>query len=598
MIFMNAIERVNKTLLNRDRDINERLTIVFVKMGVISGLVGVLICLLAHVPLVGTLLTLAISLLVWITDFLMGISEHKSMFSNLLAIGVSLFIPAIYLTCGGISSGVMVWFVFGLFFVTMAHRGKGLFKYLALCVICQLIAIGAEWYFYDSIFHFEDTYYQRISVIGSMLDVGLTISITVLIMLRLYSYEWEYANARTNELSQVNEKLENAYQSQKAFLANMSHEIRTPINGIMGMNELILREADDPTILEFSQNIADSGTLLLSLVNDILDFSRIEAGKLVLSPEQYSLSDITKEILVLLRPRAEDKDLELKVDIDKDIPDELYGDSNRVKQILINLLGNAIKYTERGTVSLKLHYEDQDEENIRLYFTVKDTGCGIKEEDRKSLFKSFERVDLNKNRNIEGAGLGLAITYSIVLMMDGEIGVNSVYGIGSSFSGYVVQKRIGKKKIGIFTENRNNRDEKEIIPHKGGFTAPNARVLLVDDNRINLLVERKLLESTQMQVVAVENGEEAIEMVSSTHFDILLLDHMMPGMDGIELLKHIRENHLADDTPAIVLTANAINGAKEKYLEEGFDDYLSKPVEGMKLEAMILKYLPQTLVVK
>lgn len=588
----NRFVQIKDYILNREIDINARLTLFFVNMGIGAGFFGVLICILAHVPLAGIVSTMAVILAALLLDIYVIIRGDIELFRALIPIPVSIIVPLIYLTAGGSSGGVIVWFVYSIFFVTMSQRGRRTWIYLTLCSISQLVAFTIEYYFYDELFHFASRTDTYISVIGSVLDVGLTLAVTVYVMIKLYDEEWHLTNTREHDLELANRELESANQSQKVFLANMSHEIRTPINGILGMNELIIRETEDASIRDYSESIASSGNMLLSLVNDILDFSRIEAGKLVFSPEKYKTADAIREILLLMRPKAEDKNIDLKVVVDPNLPVGLYGDITRVKQVIINLLSNAIKYTDRGAIFLKLEKGETEGNRLKLLFSVKDTGRGIKAEDKENLFKSFERADLSKNRNIEGTGLGLAITRSIVNMMGGEISVDSVYGVGSLFSGYIVQEISSEETIGNFTEERRN-TPRSSEGYSVSFTAPTASILVVDDNKLNLIVVSKLLKDTLMNVTTVESGKQAIDAIKNNKYDVILLDHMMPGMDGIDTLRTIKKEQLAVGVPVIVLTANAINGAKEKYIEEGFDDFLAKPVEGARLEAMIKRYIPE-----
>ncbi|MGN0649885.1 MAG: ATP-binding protein [Oscillospiraceae bacterium] len=378
------------------------------------------------------------------------------------------------------------------------------------------------------------------------------------------------------------------------FLSNVSHEIRTPINAVLGMNEMILRECKDDNIREYAMNIASSGQTLLQLINDVLDLSKIESGKLEVIPIEYELADIIHELETMIRPLVKKDVQELKVEASPALPKKLYGDAIRVKQMVTNILTNAVKYTDKGTITFKIDGE-RDGENFIFRYTVSDTGRGIKESDMGSLFTAFERVDQRKNSGIEGTGLGLAITKKFAVMMGGDITVESTYGQGSVFTVTVPQKVIGSETMGDY---RTGRHEKTRAEYTESFHAPEAKVLAVDDVKMNLTIITKLLKKTQIPITCVMSGNECIEAVKSEHFDIILLDHMMPELDGIDTLKILRDEHLCDDTPVIILTANADVDAKSNYLGAGFSDYLSKPINPAMLEQMIMEYLPEDKVIR
>ncbi|MBO5372325.1 MAG: response regulator [Lachnospiraceae bacterium] len=383
-----------------------------------------------------------------------------------------------------------------------------------------------------------------------------------------------------------------AKDAQAKFLANMSHEIRTPINVVLGMNEMILRESDNKAISEYARNIQSASDMLLGLINDVLDFSKIESGQLDLVEDTYSFSSLIQDEILLFNARAASKTISTEVKIDPKIPSKLYGDELRIKQILTNLLSNAVKYTKEGQVTLKVFFSWIDKDTVSLSFAVIDTGIGIKKEDLPSLFDSFKRFELNVNRNIEGTGLGLNIVKQLVGLMQGDISVESEYGKGSTFTVSIPQKVMDKQPVGNLKKALEEKRAEDNAPTKV-FTAPDAKMLVVDDNALNLAVMKELLKRTKIQTDYVKSGEECLEMTSRKVYDIILMDHMMPVLDGVETLHRLRKDTLNpnQNTTVIALTANAVAGCKEMYLNYGFNDYFSKPIQADKLEALLMQYL-------
>ena len=422
------------------------------------------------------------------------------------------------------------------------------------------------------------------SVIIAIIGVGMLI--VVLLVNRMIRMQ----NEANRKLSEAADAATAAGNAKSQFLAQMSHEIRTPINAVIGMDEMILRESKEPEILEYAGNIKSAGKNLLNLINGVLDFSKIEEGKMEIIPTRYDVGEMIKDLIFMINERAKSKGIELKTEIDPSMPKSLFGDDVRIKQIITNLLTNSVKYTKEGSVTLIIGGVKENDDNFRLGVAVKDTGIGIKEEDMDKLFMSFQRLDEEKNRNIEGTGLGISIVSGLLSMMDSRLKVESEYGKGSTFSFEINQKIIDSTELGTYDYLAAG----SIEASKNTLIAHDASVLVVDDNDMNLKVAKGLMKRCGIVPDLASSGRECIEMLKSRSYDIVFLDHMMPGMDGIETLKKIKqENLLPAGTAVIVLTANAISGAKEKYMEQGFTDYLAKPIEVSALENILSVYLPK-----
>ena len=390
------------------------------------------------------------------------------------------------------------------------------------------------------------------------------------------------------------EQLVRANEAKSQFLANMSHEIRTPINGILGMDSMLLKECKDEVLREYAKNIQSAGQSLLSIINDILDISKIESGKLEILPIKYELFSILNDCYNLTKAKLQEKPLEFEIRVNENLPSWLYGDEVRIRQIINNFLSNAVKYTKQGKVTFCLDYEQKSDEQIQLVISVADTGIGIREEDLGKLFTSFTRIEEKRNRNIEGTGLGLSLTKNLVDLMGGEVIVESTYGRGSCFTARIPQKIVDATPMGDFSRRYqqylSSSDDDTL-----SFSAPQAKILVVDDVEMNLKVIKGLLKETQIQIDTAASGRQCLERVKTTRYDVIFLDHMMPEMDGIETLQNMKllKDNLNREVPVIMLTANAIVGAKEEYIQAGFTDYLTKPIQETELLAMLLKYLPE-----
>ncbi len=572
--------------------IREKLFRIILSLGLVIATTAVIASFFVRSPLIVfiplILIDFAIGLGLYIT------CKHHKM--NLAAfvmgvlINVCLF-PIMFFVSGGIESGATVWFVLGIVYVFLLFSGKYLYIMLVLTCLADLITYCLAHLHPEWIIPMKDMTAVFTDSFQAVVMVGFTSGVIFKFYDKLYEKEREITKRQKEEVERIN-------QSKSAFFANMSHEIRTPINTIIGLNEMILREDNiSEEIAENAVNIQNASRMLLALINDILDLSKLESGKMEIVPVQYETGAMFSDLVNIIWIRAHEKNLEFKLDIDGNIPSMLYGDEVRLRQVVTNILTNAVKYTERGSVTLSAKSERINSNTIRLRIAVEDTGIGIKKESLNELFASFKRVDQAKNRNIEGTGLGLSISKQLIEMMGGQITVDSIYQAGSVFTITVEQQIVNSNPVGSLNfmakKKLYNRDK-----YKQSFEAPDARVLIVDDNEMNLMVACKLLRATKVQIDTAKSGKECLEKTRSRSYHVIFMDHMMPKMDGEEALHEVRrqENGRCKETPVIALTANVMTGAEQIYQDKGFEGYLAKPINGPLFEATLLKYLPEELI--
>ena len=516
-------------------------------------------------------------------------------------VAVAVF-PVMFFLTGGINSGMACWFTLGLIFIFMLLDGMD-FVFMLLTDIAIIIGCYVISYYHpEYVIALDRTESVFFDVIQSMLicafAAGAILKFQKSIYVRLYkqaSINNDDLLAKTLQAKKAEKQAQSATEAKSNFLANMSHEIRTPINTIMGMDEMILRETNDKVVEEYALDIKTASQNLLSLINDILDITKIESGKMGLVNGEYQFMSLMHDVLNNVTLRAKEKGLEIRLKIDGDIPCDMYGDDVRIRQILTNIITNAVKYTPAGHIDITAKCKRNYNHTVDLYFSVEDTGIGIREDDIKRMFESFARLEENRNRNIEGAGLGMAITQNLLKMMGSTLQVESVYGKGSKFSFVINQDIVNEEGIGDFEHKLKQLTAN--YEYSTSFEAPNAHFLVVDDNAMNRKVFAALLKESKVKVSEAASGDECLNLIQKEHYDMIFLDHMMPGMDGVETFKRMAtlDGNKCLRTPVIALTANAIAGARERYLTMGFHGFLSKPVVPAQLEKTIRDFLPQDL---
>ena len=580
-------ERFNSYLFDSSIYIKDRTFVLFTSLELMALLLNAVAAVILGDPLTSALASLmGVAVGAVILIILVRMDKIKVAKIAIALVLVLILRPAAFFAKGGVDNGTMVMMLLGSYYLIMVL--DGVFR-IVICLIdtSLLVTCGVIAYHHPE---YLTAYYRKSNYTNSFVQyiLGLVV-LTILITFwtRILQKETRLAEEKTKELEELN-------RSQNRFFSSMSHEIRTPINTVLGLNEIILRQEDaSEEIKKDARNIQGAGRLLLALINDILDVSKIEAGKMDIVPVDYNVSSLLSEIVNMIWLKAEEKGLKFEVDIDPGVPEVLFGDEVRIKQILINLLNNAVKYTKEGYVSLHMECETSDGRDALLKINVSDTGMGIKPDALPHLFDTFQRVDEEKNRYIEGTGLGLSIVKQLVELMEGEITVNSVYGQGSNFSVTLKQGISSDNRIGdISISGGGSMAGQEKFQHS--FHAPDARILIVDDNEMNLQVEEKLLDGTEMLVDLAMSGAEALKKTLQFRYDVIFMDHLMPEMDGIDCFEHIRSQKggLNQNTPVVVLTANAGGENIELYNNTGFDGYLVKPVSGRQLEDMLMRHLP------
>ena len=575
---------------NPNLNLQERLFRLFMLIGLCALLLGFIFGIVLGEDIGNTIaLLVAFIVLSGITYFSLHYNRTQWGAAIIAVLLIYVVLPLNFMTTGGIYGGGPIWFLLGVVYACLVVESR--IKYVlmisgyGLFAVCYYIA-----YAYPEMVIQHTTQVAYLDSAMTLIIVsGLTCGM-IMFQNAIFRSENALAQKQKKEIEELN-------QAQNRFFSSMSHEIRTPINTIIGLNEMILREDVSDEVAKDARSIQGASKMLLTLINDILDMSKIESGNMDIVPVTYDVGAMLSDIVNMIWVRTREKGLEFHVDVEPAIPSQLRGDEVRIKQILINLLNNAVKYTSEGSVTLSIQCMRLENGHAQIAYSVTDTGMGIKKENIPYLFSAFKRVDEEKNRYIEGTGLGLAIVKQLVELMGGEITVNSVYTKGSTFVFTLPQEVVGETELGeLNLEARHALNTRQ--HYKQSFEAPKAHVLIVDDNETNLLVAGKLLRDTKVNINTASGGAECLKKTLEKRYDVILMDHLMPEMDGIECLHEIRQQTggLNQNTPVVALTANAGGENRALYRREGFDGYLLKPVSGIQLEAELLRHLPKELV--
>lgn len=584
------LKKMKNIFFSDEMEIKERLFRVILVVGTIA--VGAAIIQgLTLVNAWNLMLVYSIMFIAFVVAFISTFRFHNTDFATIL-IGIVIIVvalPYIFIKGGGINSGATTWMCMGIFYVFLMFSGKKLLFFLALTLITDIGCYILAYYNPEIVEGLATEFEIHFDSVFAVIVVGLTIGAIMSFQTIVYERERKINDKQRQELEVLS-------KSKDVFFASMSHEIRTPINSIVGLNELILRENPSEEVKDYAKNIQNASKMLLSLVNDILDLSQLEINKMQLANEEYRVYDLFHEVVDVMKVRVSEKKLKFLIDIDSALPSMLWGDERRLKQVLMNLLTNAVKYTKEGSVTLTCKHEVVDDERVNLVISVADTGIGIRKEDLAYLFDAFMRLDINQNSRIEGTGLGLAITKQLVDLMGGTITVDSIYTQGSIFTLVIPQTVADLSQMGEFLSEK----EAEVVAayYNKSFEAPEARILIVDDDDLNLIITTKLLQDTKMTIDTASTAEDCLRKTMRRYYNLIIVDYMMPGKDGGEVLDAIRkqENGLCKDTPVVLLSANVFGDKLTEYGQMGFDGMLEKPINAKKLEAEVLKFIPEELI--
>ena len=579
-------KRLFRSAYDHSLSLQERVFSVIPVIGLISMFVIVFISIMVQDDPITTSI-LAVGLIIFSIIVRIAVKKRRvQLGATIIALMLVLVIlPVSFIFGGGLQGGSPLWFIFGLSFIGMTVEGRRKYVLLGLGTITTAISYYVAYHFPHLVTeHTSEAAY--VDSLSSVVLVSLLLTSMILFQIQVYKSE--------NALMQEQKKeIEELSQIRNQFFSSVSHEIRTPIDSILGFNELILRANPSEEIAENAENIKSSSRLLLSLINDVLDMSKLESGRMEIVPTEYDLADLLSETVNLIWESASRKGQALHVDVDKTIPRRLMGDDVRIEQILLNLLSNAVKFTSEGSVKISVKWKPLQNKQISLIFSIEDTGMGIKRDAMPHLFDEYKRLNVEQTKGITGTGLGLSIVKMLTDQMRGEIQVNSIYTKGSTFTVSLPQEIVRDEPIGeLALETLKKRETEQF--YRQSFEAPNCKILIVDDNTMNRIVTMKLLKDTKMTIDQAESGQECLTRCADTEYDCIFMDIQMPEMDGVTCLKQIKSQMggLNKETPVIVITAHSSADDQMKYRTAGFDGYLLKPVSGEMLENTLLRVLP------
>ena len=581
--------KLYKLMFGQELDLRERIFRVILFVGSIAAVVGNIESAILLGEYNFPLLILMCAMLV----SLVATFKYRKVDFAAILLGFFLIVvvfPEMFFWSGGIRGGATIWLSLGMLYIFLMFQGKWLAFFLVLNVIVNAATYLTGYLHPESVNLLESETAMYVDSFFSVIAVGIVSGLIQRFQSKTFDRERALTLKQKKELEEIN-------ASKNAFFANMSHEIRTPINSIIGWNEMIMRDANNEEVAEYAENVQNASEMLLTLVNDILDLSQLEIKKMEIVSAEYNIKKVIQDLVHMLQIRIQEKNLEFRVDIDESMPSVLFGDEKRIKQIILNLLTNAVKYTDKGFVSLSVSAEERISGRAELKISVADSGSGIRKEDLDSLYDVFRRIDSHKNMQVEGSGLGLAIVKQLLDLMGGDITVDSIYTKGSVFTVTLIQPIVDATPVG---------DVNFLVatPKKGGryyhqsFEAPEARVLVVDDHMMNAWIVSKLLSSTKVQVDIANSGIECLERTKQKYYHVILMDHQMPEMDGVETLKELRrqENGLCRESNVLLVTASSLGEAESVYHENRFDGFIEKPIRSEKLEEELLRVLPADII--